>query len=376
MAVAEDSMESSLEGKFSHESSLKRGFARVRRNRVAMVSAWLLVSFYAAAVFAGFLSPYHYDDERRDHSYHPPTKIHWVDTQGSLRGPFVYTSASHFDAYQRRHFTEDENVRYPIRLFVKGSPYRFLGIFPSKMHLIGVEAPARLYLLGADARGRDLFSRLLYGARVSLSIGLVGVLISFSIGLLIGGTAGYFGGWVDDGLMRLCEMIMMIPGFYLLLALRAAFPPELSSVEVYFLIVLIMAFIGWAGLARVIRGMAFSLRTREFVVAAQAAGRSRIGIIVDHILPNTASYAIVAATLSVPGYILGEAALSLLGLGIQDPHASWGNLLSDAMAIAQLRFHPWVLWPGACIFLTVMAYNFLGDGLRDAFDPRAETVRQ
>ena len=169
---------------------------------------------------------------------------------------------------------------------------------------------------------------------------------------------------------------MMIPGFYLLLALRAAFPPELSSVQVYALIVCIMAFIGWAGLARVIRGMAISLREREFVVAARAAGRSPAGIILAHVLPNTMSYAIVAATLSVPGYILGEAALSLLGLGIQDPHASWGNLLSDAMGIAQIQFHPWILWPGVFIFITVMAYNFLGDGLRDAFDPRLEVARQ
>jgi len=376
MAADEALKEFSLEGSFRHESPLKRGLSRMRRNRVAKASAWLLALFYGAAVFAGFLSPYHYDDERRDHSYHPPTKIHWVDERGSWRGPFVYKTVADFDAYRRRHFTEDTSIRYPIRLFSKGSAYRFLGLAPAKAHLFGVEAPARLYLLGADARGRDLFSRLLYGARVSLSIGLAGVLISFAIGLLVGGTAGYFGGWVDDAIMRLCEMVMMIPGFYLLLALRAAFPPELSSVKVYFLIILIMAFIGWAGLARVIRGMAFSLKAREFVVAARAAGRSHFRIITDHILPNTASYAIVAATLSVPGYILGEAALSLLGLGIQDPQVSWGNLLSEAMAIAQVRFHPWVLWPGACIFLTVMAYNFLGDGLRDAFDPRAEAVRQ
>ncbi len=341
-----------------------------------MICFGILVVLYAAAVFADLLSPYHYDDERRDLSYHPPSSIHLVDAEGRWHRPFVYATSSTFDRYQRRRFVEDTSTRYPIRLFIEGHPYRLLGVMPMRWHPVGVEPPARLYLLGADSRGRDLFSRLLYGSRVSLSIGLVGVLVSFTLGLFVGGIAGYFGGRVDDALMRMCEMFMMIPSFYLLLALRAAFPPELSSVQVYLLIVVIMALIGWAGLSRVIRGMVLSLREREFVVAARAGGRSPLGIITAHILPNTASYAIVAATLSVPSYILGEAALSLLGLGIQDPHASWGNLLSEAMAIAQLRFHPWVLWPGAFIFIAVMAYNFLGDGLRDAFDPKLELARR
>lgn len=358
------------------QSPFRRGLRRLRRNRVAMASWWVLVALYAAALFADALAPYHFDDERRDLSYHPPTHVHILDREGRWHRPFVYATRPTLGAYHRRQFVDDPTTRYPIRLFTRGHEYRLLGLVQTDRHVIGVEAPARLYLLGADSRGRDLFSRLLYGARVSLSIGLAGVVISFAIGLFVGGLAGYFGGWVDDLLMRLCEMVMMIPGFYLLLALRAAFPPELSSVQVYLLIVIILAFIGWAGLARVIRGLAFSLREREFVIAARAAGRSHVGIIVSHLLPNTASYAIVAATLSVPGYILGEAALSLLGLGIQDPHASWGNLLSEAMAIAQIRLHPWVLWPGAFIFLVVMAYNFLGDGLRDAFDPRLEVVRR
>jgi peptide/nickel transport system permease protein len=232
---------------------------------------------------------------------------------------------------------------------------------------------ARLYLLGADARGRDLLSRLLYGSRVSLTIGLVGVAITFVLGMLVGGISGYFGGRTDVVLMRACEMFMMIPGFYLMLALRSALPPEMSSVEVYVLLVAIMSFIGWAGFARVVRGMVLSIRNREYVLAAQASGASHLTIILRHVLPNTLSYAIVALTLSIPGYILGESALSLLGLGIQDPHASWGNLLKEAMDVAQIKFHPWILLPGLCIFVTVMAYNFLGDGLRDAFDPRGLT---
>jgi peptide/nickel transport system permease protein len=239
-----------------------------------------------------------------------------------------------------------------------------------RTRLFGVDEPAKIYLLGADYRGRDLFSRILYGSRVSLSIGFVGVAVSFSVGMLVGGISGFFGGRTDNLLMRLCEMVMMIPGFYLMLALRAAFPPDLSSVEVYLMIVLIMSFIGWAGLARVIRGMVLSIREKEFVTAAHASGQGSLRIIVRHILPNTLSYVIVAVTLSIPSYILGESALSLIGLGIQEPYASWGNLLSEAMNIAEIKFHPWILIPGLFIFVTVMSFNFLGDGLRDAFDPR------
>lgn len=357
-------------------SPLRRGLRRLGRNRIALAGGLVLVALYGSACLAGFLAPYHYDDERRDLSYHPPSRIHLVDTSGAWHWPFIYATTASFDRNYRRTFTEDASRRYPIRLLARGVSHRVLGLFPSTKHSVGVEEPARLYLLGADPRGRDLLSRLLYGGRVSLSIGLLGVAVSFSIGMLVGGIAGYFGGWVDELIMRACEMVMMVPGFYLLLALRAAFPPEISSVQVYLLIVGLLALIGWAGLARVIRGLAISLREREFIVSAKASGRSHLGIILVHILPNTASYAIVAATLSVPGYILGESALSLLGLGIQDPHASWGNLLSDAMGIAQIRFHPWILWPGCWIAVTIMAYNFLGDGLRDAFDPRLEFMRR
>jgi peptide/nickel transport system permease protein len=198
---------------------------------------------------------------------------------------------------------------------------------------------------------------------------LIGVLISFVFGLLIGGISGYYGGWIDNLLMRFCEMFMMVPGFYLMLALRAAFPPNLNSLQIYLLVVVIFSFIGWASLARVIRGMAMSLREREYVLAAKTMGISDMRIIVTHILPHTISYSIVAITLSIPGYIMGESALSLLGLGIQDPYASWGNLLSEAMGIVQIRFAPWILLPGFFIFITVICFNVIGDALRDALDP-------
>jgi len=352
-------------------SETGRILRKLRRHKPASAAAVVLVLLYLGMLFADFIAPYHYDNEQRQNSYNPPTRIHFRDEAGAFHlRPFVYHSAYKFGEVYARVYTEDTSRRFPIRFFFHGDEHRILGLFKTDIHLFGVDPPARIYFFGADSRGRDLFSRILYGSRVSLSIGLFGVAISFSIGMLVGGVAGYFGGKTDNLIMRLCEMVMMVPGFYLLLALRASFPPELSSVQVYLLIVFIMSFIGWAGLARVVRGMAISLKEREFVVAAKAAGVSNFGIIFKHILPNTLSYAIVSVTLSIPGYILGESALSLLGLGIQDPHASWGNLLSEAMSVAELKFHPWILIPGLFIFIAVMAFNFLGDGLRDAVDPR------
>jgi peptide/nickel transport system permease protein len=360
-----------------HLSPFQMAAKRLKKNRLAMAGVVLLGLLYFSAIFADFISPYHYDNESRQRSYNPPTKLHFFDGQGKFHlRPFVYNSSFEFDEFYRRVYTIDESRIYPLKFFARGDKYRLLGIFPADLHLFGVDNPAQIYLLGADLRGRDLFSRILYGGRVSLSIGLVGVAISFIIGTILGGISGYFGGKTDNIIMRLCEMVMMVPGFYLMLALRASFPPRMSSVQVYFLIVIIMSFIGWASLARVVRGMSMSIREKEYVLAARALGENPLKIITGHILPNTFSYTIVALSISIPGYILGESALSLLGLGIQDPHASWGNLLSEAMAIAQIKFHPWILIPGIFIFVTVMAFNFLGDGLRDAFDPRMEIGRK
>jgi peptide/nickel transport system permease protein len=344
-------------------------FRKIKVNPLAILSFWILVSLYLGAIFADFISPYSFDNEDRSYSYCPPTKIHFISPDGKLSRPFVYAVTYSFDEYNKRIYKEDKSKIYPIKFFIKGDRYKFLGFIPTSRHLFGVSSDTRILLWGADFRGRDLFSRILYGSRVSLSIGLFGVAISLFIGLLIGGISGYYGGKIDNIIMRICEMIMMIPGFYLILALRAAFPPSLSSLQIYVLIVVIFSFIGWAGMARVIRGMAISLREREYVLAAKTLGISDIKIIFRHILPHTLSYSIVAATLSIPGYILGESGLSLLGLGIQDPHASWGNLLSQAMGIMQIKFYPWILLPGGFIFITVMAFNLLGDGLRDALDP-------
>lgn len=338
------------------------------RNRLAVLCGIVLISLYLAAAFADFLSPYSFKSEDRSLSYAPPSQIHLMH-EGQFIGPFIYPVVLSFNEYRARIYSEDVSTPYPLQWFVRGDEYTFLGLFKTDLHLFGVDSPARLFLMGADSRGRDLFSRILYGARVSLSIGLIGVAISFTFGLLIGGIAGYFGGKVDSVLMRVCEMFMMVPGFYLLLALRAAVPDDFNSVQVYFAIVIILSFIGWASLARIIRGMCLSLRERDYVLAAKTMGMSDLRIIITHILPHTLSYSIFAIMLSIPGYILGESALSLIGLGIQDPYASWGNLLSDAMSIVRIQFAPWILWPAFYIFITVICFNIIGDALRDALDP-------
>jgi peptide/nickel transport system permease protein len=351
-------------------SQTRIALRHLRRHRLAMISLGTLIVLYILMIFADFFAPYGFDNEKRPLSYCPPMRVHLIGGDGKLHWPFMYQYSYTFDEYYNRIYVQDTSARYPIKFFIKGDEHRIFGLIPTRTHFFGVGEPARIYLLGADYRGRDVFSRILYGSRVSLSIGFVGVAISFFVGMMVGGISGYFGGNTDNALMRLSEMIMMIPGFYLMLALRAAFPPNLSSIEVYLMIVLIMSFIGWAGLSRVIRGMVLSIREKEFVTAARASGDGPIRIIVRHILPNTLSYVIVAVTLSIPGYILGESALSLIGVGIQEPYASWGNMLSDAMNIGEIRFHPWILVPGLFIFISIMAFNFLGDGLRDAFDPR------
>ncbi len=343
-------------------------FKYIKKNKLAYLSFYTLVILYFLAIFADFIAPYPYDIQHRDTPYHPPTQIHFFDEKGNFHfRPFVYKYELVDPVF--KIYRVNKSVRYPIYFFVKGDKHYLLGLIPTDVHLFGVKN-GKIFILGADNLGRDIFSRLLYGGRVSLSIGLVGVLVSFTIGAIIGGISGYFGGKIDNVLMRISEIIMSFPGFYLMLALRAVFPITLSSVQVYFLIVVILSFIGWAGLARVIRGMVLSIREQDFVIAAKSYGASSIRIILRHILPNTFSYLLIAATLSIPGYILGESALSLLGLGIQEPYASWGNMLSAARSVSAIASYPWILSPGIAIFVTILAFNLIGDALRDALDPK------
>jgi peptide/nickel transport system permease protein len=340
-----------------------------RKSPFGIAGAALLAVFYAIALFAPFLAPYTQENMDREHFYHPPQRIHLRDAAGHFHAPFVY--ATTLTDARGFAFREDPARIEPLRFFVRGERYRLFGLLPADLHLYGVDPPSHVFLLGADPLGRDVLSRLLFGAQVSLTVGLVGIAISFTLGLLLGGISGYFGGWVDNLIMRGTELLLSIPGLYLIIALRAVFPVNLPSQQVYLAIVAILAFIGWAGLARVIRGMVLSIRRQEFVAAAEALGVPRLRIIARHILPNTLSFVIVAATVSIPGYILGEVFLSFLGVGVQEPAASWGNMLNQARSLRALTSFPWLLWaPGTAIFLTVMAFNFFGDGLRDALDPR------
>jgi peptide/nickel transport system permease protein len=350
-----------------------RAAAKFLRHPLAMPGVAVLAILYIVMLFAEFVAPYGFDSGQRELSYQPPSRIRFVHEGTFTPQPFVYAYSFKFNEFYERTFVEDRSTPLRIGLFVKGESVRLWGIVPLNRHLFGVAdangRAGRVYLLGADAVGRDQFSRIVYGSRVSLTIGLLGVAITALLGFLVGGISGYYGGRTDWILMRFAECFMLVPGFFLMLALRSAFPMKLSSTEVYLLIVVILSLIGWAGFARVVRGMALSIGKRDFVTAARSIGASDARIIFVHILPQTLSYAIVSMTLAIPGYILGESALSLIGLGIQDPQASWGNMLSAAMNVSDIQYHPWILLPGVFIFLAVMAFNFVGDGLRDALDP-------
>ena len=344
------------------------------KDRFARIALVVLGIIYFALFFADFIAPYTKDFSDRTMAYVPPSKIFTIDENGKFSKPYTYNYKREFDSVDLKIiYSLDRSQKHYIKFFYQGQKYKFLGLIPMKRHLITTDENGRLYLLGTDINGRDVFSRILFGGRISMTIGFLALFVLFPIGLLYGGIAGYFGGKVDMLMMRFAEAVMSIPSFYLLIILASILPSGMTSVQRFMLIVVILALIGWAGFARVVRGMVLSIKNQEYVQAARSIGASRFRIIVKHILPQTTSFVIVAMTLSVPSYILSESGLSFLGLGIQQPDASWGNMLKEAQEYTNIIYRPWLLTPGFLIFIAVLAFNLIGDTIRDILDPKSKT---
>lgn len=340
------------------------------RHKLAIGALAVLAIFYLCAIFAEFVSPYDATNHDVRYMHAPPQRLRFFDEKGYFHlRPFVYGLKSELDMVTlHTSYEEDRRYIYPLYFLVQADSYKLWGLFSSRIHLFGVKEGV-MFLFGTDKMGRDMLSRVIYGGRLSLSIGLVGIAISFILGITIGGISGYFGGGTDTIIQRIIESIRSIPTLPLWMALSLALPPYWSVIKVYFGIVIILSLVAWTGLARVVRGKFMSLREEDFIMAASLHGASEARIIFKHLLPSFYSYIIASLTLSVPGMILGETALSFLGLGLQAPAISWGVLLKESQHIRVLANAPWILIPGIFVVITILAFNFVGDGLRDAADP-------
>jgi peptide/nickel transport system permease protein len=375
MAVAEQTLLGvPAPRKQASQSYLSLVWWKFRKSRTAVIGGILLIVLHVAMVIVPeFVSPYSLE-RTSDYVEAKPQRIRFFDQEGNFHlRPFVYGLEKKIDLRKRTRVFEDDPTKvYPIGFFVKGEPYKLLGFIPSDIHLYGTlsaEPEASVFIMGTDALGRDWFTRIIYGGRLSLMIGLAGQLMTILFGTVLGAISGYYGGWVDQLIQRSTELLGAIPDIPLFMALAAAIPSFWSPISVYFMLTLILSFVRWGGLARQVRGLILSLREREYALAAKSAGGSDSRIMFRHLLPGTMSHVIVIATLAIPGMILSETALSWLGLGLRPPLTSWGVLLQDAATVRAIHTTPWELWTVPFILLTILSYNMLGDGLRDALDP-------
>lgn len=336
------------------------------RNKVAIVGGIVILLYYLSALLGGFLAPYTLSTRFREYIYMPPQRVHFFN-DGKLQ-PFVYDVKLTIDENLRKIYEPDLSKKIPIQFFAHGEPYKLLGLTETDVHLF--QAPGGIIsLLGTDRQGRDMFSRILYGSQISLTIGLLGVILSLSFGSVLGVASGYYGGRIDDLIQRLIELVRSFPSIPLWMALSAAVPPHWPPLRTYFVVSLILSLIGWTWLARQLRGKVLALRNEDFVLAAKLAGASDARVIFRHLIPATFSHIIVVSTLAMPAMILAETALSFLGLGLRPPITSWGVLLKEVQNLQSIALYPWVFTPALAIAIAILAFNFLGDGLRDASDP-------
>ncbi|ASP81448.1 ABC transporter permease [Sinorhizobium meliloti] len=350
-------------------SQLRLMWWKFKRHKVALASGIFLAVLYGMILICEFLAPYDLHTRNVDFIYAPPQRIHFFH-EGEFVGPFVYGRTMTLDMDTlKRNYADDTSKVEPIRFFCRGDDYRFWGLFESNLHLVCPAEGGQLFLLGTDRLGRDVLSRIIYGARISLTIGLLGITVSFVLGIVIGGLAGYHGGIFDLVVQRLIEVLQSIPSIPLWLSLAAIMPATWSPLLIYLGITVILGLLDWTGLARAVRSKLLALREEDYVLAAQLMGARSGRIIGRHLVPGFMSHLIATATISIPGMILGETALSFLGLGLRPPITSWGILLTEAKSVSVIAFYPWLLFPTIPVILVILAFNFLGDGLRDAADP-------